>query len=358
VQSSLEYREITLIVFLFWMLFACAEHRSNEILPDGYVVYLDETDEAIKTEIADEIANAMVRGIQRYTISSGDVIEVMYHTTAATEIDDYKLTVNDELLVDFFEHPKMRGEHIIRPDGKITLPRKGDMVAAGLKPEELASHIETTFADTFRDPIVTVKVTKFSSKIIELREAIQNTSRGQAKTILVNPDGYIYLPLIEGIQAKGKTLRELKQKIDKKYQLHFKNLQVSIILEKVTGKTVFIFGEVSSPGSFQILRPMTVLQAIISRGGAKETGALDRVKVMFWDKEAKVRLRTINLLNVIDKTRIDEDMLLTDNTVIFVPKTRIAQADRWVDQYVRQLFLFNGTSLGFSYELNQQLDLE
>jgi hypothetical protein len=48
-------------------------------------------------------------------------------------------------------------------------------------------------------------------------------------------------------------------------------------------------------------------------------------------------------------------MIVPNNAVIYVPKTTIAKMDMWVDQYIKQLFLWQGesASLGVSYIVHQ-----
>lgn len=47
-----------------------------------------------------------------------------------------------------------------------------------------------------------------------------------------------------------------------------------------------------------------------------------------------------------------QDFRLQPDDVVYVPKSSIAQANLFVKQYIEELFLFRGVSLGFSYELH------
>jgi len=47
----------------------------------------------------------------------------------------------------------------IRPDGKISMPLVGDVMAAGLTPEELAAKIEVRLASYIKSPNVTIILT-------------------------------------------------------------------------------------------------------------------------------------------------------------------------------------------------------
>ncbi len=333
---------------------SCSSHHSFETDVKGNKIKIADLPEEQKEQMRKNIATSLCSSLNRYTLVSGDKIEIMYHTASATEVDDYILRVNDRIRIEFLQHSDMNRINTIRPDGKITLSRKGDIKAAGLKPEELSRNIAKSFSDTFKNPGVTVFVETFFSKLIELKQNIQNSSHGQSKVITVGSDGYIYLPLLKnGILARGKTLDYLKNEVNKEYKMHFNNLNLSLIIESIAGNQIFVLGEVKKPGSFKSSRPLTVLQAIAKSGGITEKGSLEAIRVLYWNNSNKAALRTVNLLNVMEKLKLEEDLLVSNNSVIFVPKSGIAKANKFVDQYIRQLFLFNGSGIGVSYEINR-----
>jgi polysaccharide export outer membrane protein len=272
----------------------------------------------------------------------------MYHIGLTTEAEDYRLGVSDEINVEFFFHPQINRTLVIRPDGKITLPIKGDIRAAGLKPQELAAAINNQFSDILNNPQVIVIVNKYSSKIAELQKAITNSPRGQAKMMMVGPDGNIYLPMLKGIKAAGKTIDELKEDVTKEYRREFNNLQVSFLIESITGNRIFVFGEVRTPGVITSGKPLTAVQAIASAGGILPTGSWEKVKVMHWNDKNETELRTVNVNNVMMNMKLEEDLILPPNSVVYIPKTTIAKLDQFVDQYITQLFLFNGTALSIT----------
>jgi polysaccharide export outer membrane protein len=320
----------------------------------GDTVKLREVDnltDAEKNKLRQNLIKEVREGFTFYRLSPGDMLEVMYHLSLVSEAQDYRIGVNDELNIDFYYHPQVNRTLIVRPDGKITMPVKGEFHAAGLKPAELASVIKNKFSDIYNGPIVTVSVNKFSSKMTELQKAITNAPRGQAKLVSIGPDGNVYLPLLKGIKAAGKTIDELRDTINNEYRYEFNNLNVSILIESITGNRVFIFGEVPRPGPVQMTRPLTLLQLFANVGGYLPTSAMDQVKIMYWNEKNEPILKTVNLYNIMNNLKLEEDMVVPNNSVIYVPKTGIAKLNQWVDQYIRQLFLWQGESLGFSYGL-------
>ena len=74
-------------------------------------------------------------------------------------IKSYKMSVGDQLQISVWKNPDLSLSEPIRPDGKISIPLVGDVMAVGLTPEELAVKIETQLADYVKSPNVTVILT-------------------------------------------------------------------------------------------------------------------------------------------------------------------------------------------------------
>ena len=76
----------------------------------------------------------------------------------------FVLGAEDQISVMIYNSPEFSGAHMIRPDGKITVPFLGDVVAAGFTPLELSSTIKERLKKYIVDPDVSVSVTQVNSK--------------------------------------------------------------------------------------------------------------------------------------------------------------------------------------------------
>ena len=74
-------------------------------------------------------------------------------------VSSYKMAVGDQLQINVWKNPELSLSAPIRPDGKISLPLIGDVMAVGLTPEELAASIETRLSNYVKSPNVTVILT-------------------------------------------------------------------------------------------------------------------------------------------------------------------------------------------------------
>jgi polysaccharide biosynthesis/export protein PslD len=349
----MNYRTIFIILGLLSMLAvaSCGPSTNSTIQQVGQdEVVVKELDDKTKAAMSQEILDGLKQGMTRYTLSPGDVLEIMYHIDLIKLNTPYQIGVQDEVNVEFQTHPGLNRTVVVRPDGAVTLPIKGDFEIGGETPKHSAEIIAKGYSDILRNPVVTVTVNKFSSKIFALQKAITNSPRGQAKRILVGPDGNINLPLLDGIKAAGKTIDETKREIQMQYGKDFKNLEISLLLESIVGRQIFVFGQVHGPGKLKEEQPLTVAQAIARAGGVSNEGTVEHVKVLLISPDNKLIIRTVNLKRVLEEGRLEEDVLLPDNSIVYVPRTNAAKAGKWVDEYIRRILMWNGVGFTVSYD--------
>ncbi len=74
-------------------------------------------------------------------------------------VKSYKMAVGDQLQINVWKNDVLSLSQPIRPDGKISMPLVGDVLAVGLTPEELGRKIEVKLADYVKAPNVTVILT-------------------------------------------------------------------------------------------------------------------------------------------------------------------------------------------------------
>jgi polysaccharide export outer membrane protein len=76
---------------------------------------------------------------------------------------DYLIGPEDVLGIVFWREPDISGDVTVRPDGRVSLPMIGEMVAAGLRPQELQQRILTASGKFINDPNVSVVVRAINS---------------------------------------------------------------------------------------------------------------------------------------------------------------------------------------------------
>ena len=90
------------------------------------------------------------------------------------------------------------------------------------------------------------------------------------RTVTIQPDGWVSLPLAGYIKASGLTVPELEKLLQDKLKGFFKQpLDLTVMLQPNTElpQMIYITGEVTNPGSYQYRAGMLVLHGISMAGG-------------------------------------------------------------------------------------------
>lgn len=283
-----------------------------------------------------------------YLIGVGDELEIMYYIDSGGESEDYLIDTEDKLLVEFDYYPKLNKEVKVRPDGFITLPRVGDVKAAGLKPQDLAERISVLFEPFFTRPGVTVEVVDFNVKVNNLKNAITTTTRGESKQVTVRPDGKVSLPYVHDVLAKDITCRELSRALTKEYRKFVRNVSIATAVLQAHSNRAYILGEVKNSAFYELTGPVTLTQLISTAGGFSENANTHQIVLIRRSKDGKPNARLVDMNDVIGNGNMESDPIIRQYDVIFVPKTKISQAALVMDAMSS---LWNVIPVRFSYSL-------
>jgi polysaccharide export outer membrane protein len=121
---------------------------------------------------------------------------------------------------------------------------------------EMKSRNESRSREDYRlGPGDVIETSVFSVK--ELNKAIEITSQGN-----------ITLPFIGKIQVEGLTAQELEKKLESLLDARVvKNPQVSVTIRERHSQPVYILGAVQRPGTYQLVRRISLIDALSLAGG-------------------------------------------------------------------------------------------
>lgn len=169
--------------------------------------------------------------------------------------------------------------------------------------------------------------------------------------VTVRPDGRIALQLIDEVQVAGHTPAQLDDLLTTRYAGELKRPEITVLVRTFTSHRIYVGGEVNQEGMLELAARMTTLQAVINAGGFRETAMPEGVIVIRKGVDNRPMAIPANLNNTLHGDPAFSNIQLQPQDIVYVPKSTIARANKWVDQYVRQLFLFNGVNFGFNYQL-------
>jgi protein involved in polysaccharide export with SLBB domain len=169
------------------------------------------------------------------------------------------------------------------------------------------------------------------------------------ETVTVRPDGRISLQLVQDVMVSGKTPGDLSKELEEKYSSELLNPDVAVIVRTFTSHRVYIDGEVNQPGGIDLTGPMTVMQSVAYAGGLKNTARTNEVVVIRRGQDSRPMAIPIDLTKTIDGTNIGQDITLAPFDIVFVPRSPIANANLWVQQYLRDTILVLPTEFVLYY---------
>jgi polysaccharide export outer membrane protein len=138
----------------------------------------------------------------------------------------------------------------------------------------------------------------------------------------VDNDGSFIFPYLGRVAAAGKTLAELQSALTRDLANgYLKNPQVRVEVDQYKSQSVFVSGEVRSPGKITMAGSMmTLLEALGQAGSPTPTASTEIVITRRGSgPDAKVEEIRVNRREV-ETGRAAQDFYLRDGDVIFVPK--------------------------------------
>lgn len=116
-------------------------------------------------------------------------------------IGEYNIGVGDELQINVWKNPELSLQVLVRPDGKISLPLIGDILAQGNTASALAKNLTTQISQYIRSPHVNVIVT--SAQSIDYLLRVRVTGAVNNPISVPHKDGMTVLDLV--LEAGGPT---------------------------------------------------------------------------------------------------------------------------------------------------------
>jgi polysaccharide export outer membrane protein len=119
--------------------------------------------------------------------------------------------------------------------------------------------------------------------VIGIDDVLSITVREQfnmSRVVLVRPDGKIPLPLIGEVKVDGLSPAALEGFVATALRTDLYEPEVTVAVQEMRRQTFNIVGQVNQPGSYQVSKPMTVLDAISLAGGLRDFAKATEIYVL------------------------------------------------------------------------------
>jgi len=166
------------------------------------------------------------------------------------------------------------------------------------------------------------------------------------KSVVVQPDGRVALPLIAPVMAADRTIAELEGAITQAYASQLLRPQAQVSIKATAPLKVFVGGEVGNPGVYDMAGDGDALRAVIQAGGFKNTSKRSSVVIIRRGPQGRAMLRTADLLSGMTSGQADL-VPLRRFDIVYVPRSGVSEAGLFMQQYFRDLL-----PISFSYAIN------
>ncbi|WP_018343046.1 polysaccharide biosynthesis/export family protein [Cytophaga aurantiaca] len=197
--------------------------------------------------------------------------------------------------------------------------------------------ITTSSTDSFSNPIkyyqlrpgdiLYIKIISVDPRLSAFFNTDMGTSGGNVQVTpgnlyiqgyLVNDSGYVELPILGDIEAKGKTLNEVRADVTQQVNAM---VSPSTVIVKFASFKVAVLGEVTRPGDAYFSNErVSILEALASVGDLTLTGKRSQIEVIRQHLDGSFERGILNLndVNVVHSPYY----FLQPNDIVYVPPTR------------------------------------
>ncbi len=165
------------------------------------------------------------------------------------------------------------------------------------------------------------------------------------RELAVRPDGRFSLDLIGDVEARGKTIEEIRSEITTRLKEYIVQPDVTVMLRTSNSRTFYIFGEVNRPGAYPILGDVTAVHALASAGGPTRMASLDGARLVRPSSEGELTY-SIYFSAITEAGYGQTNFMLQPGDIVYVPpnlSARIGYALQLVFFPLQQILGLGGT---------------
>ena len=142
-------------------------------------------------------------------------------------------------------------------------------------------------------------------------------------SVPVRPDGKITTPLVEDLQASGKTSTELARDIEKALAKFIQQPVVTVIVTGFVGtydEQIRVIGQAARPQALPYRRDMSLMDVLIAVGGVTEFASGNKASIIR-TVDGKSQKLQVRLNDLIKEGDISANMLMRPGDVLVIPES-------------------------------------
>jgi polysaccharide biosynthesis/export protein len=150
------------------------------------------------------------------------------------------------------------------------------------------------------------------------------------QTVRVQPDGYVMLEDAGAVYARGLTLEEFRNAVQKAYEGYLHDAQIAVALQDFEHPYFVAGGEVGHPGKYELRTETNLIEAVQIAGGFTHEAKHSQVVLFRQVNDDLVEARVFNMKAMLKEKRLSEIPHLRPGDMVFVPQNYISKMDRFL----------------------------
>jgi polysaccharide export outer membrane protein len=254
---------------------------------------------------------------------------VLFCMLVSTQVfaGDYVIGDGDGLSISVWGVPELSAGATVRPDGKITLPAVGDVMATGLTPVELSRDLTKVLDSYVKKPIVTVSVSGITNNRVYISggglpsQVMTLSGRTTLFKLLVS------LPGAENTDLRRAYLVRNNKRLDVDFYGLFidgmfeKDIKVEsediLYLPTNERNKIYVVGAVNAPAYIFYREGLTIFDAILECGGFNKYAKESEVLILRKNEGKDTRIK-INIDDLVSDGDLTQNIKLAPGDYVIV----------------------------------------
>jgi polysaccharide export outer membrane protein len=253
----------------------------------------------------------------------------------------YTIGPGDSITVTVWAHPELSGKHLVGPDGNIQFPFIGSIKVGDLTADGVADLLNRALSDQYVGAVATVQIDEYTDNQVTVLGHVSNpgVQRFNAEPSLLEALARAGVPSSQSSADSGPRSQSFSRCaifrghnsavwIDLRPLLRGDGFALNLKLHRndliyvpdSADQLVYVMGQVSKPGAYELSTNMSFLDALALAGGPNDNAQPGKIVLA---RPRQNFQRTIDLKQLV-KGNGEANYALEQGDIIFVPKNGIA----------------------------------
>jgi len=136
--------------------------------------------------------------------------------------------------------------------------------------------------------------------------------------VIIRPDRKFSFPLAGDINAKGKSVEQVRELLTKKLSRFIPDLVVSVSVVAINGNKVYVIGQVNRPGDITVNPNIDIMQALSIAGGTNPFAQLNDISILRRTENGLISI-PFRYGDIEKGKRLEQNIVLKAGDVVVVP---------------------------------------